>query len=856
MSDFQKIESKWQKIWEQKKAFATKSNNKKKFYVLEMFPYPSGSGLHMGHAFNYTIGDIYARFKRMQGFNVLYPMGYDSFGLPAENAAIKENIHPKDYTQKTIKNFIKQQKSLGLSYDWSRLISTSDPEYYKWNQYLFLQFYKKGLIYRKKATVNWCNKCNTVLANEQVTQGKCWRHNNEDVIEKQLEQWFIKTTKYSEDLLNGLKDLDWPNRIKLMQENWIGKSYGTLINFKLDKENLEVFTTRPDTLFGVTFLVYSIHHPKVKNLIKGTKQEKEVLKFLKNIPKQDKSEKDKEGVFLGRYATHPLTKEKIPVYASNFVVADYATGIVMGVPAHDQRDFEFAKKYKIPIKIVISPNKKIKKLEKAYTQEGILINSNEFNDLANEEAKNKITKYLISKKLAKKTINYKLRDWLVSRQRYWGTPIPFIYCKKCGVLPVQERDLPILLPNTITFGQGNPLETNEEFLHTTCYKCGSYARRETDTMDTFWDSSWYFLRYLNPKNKLKPFNKKDVSSWLPVKQYIGGAEHATMHLIYARFFTKALRDLKLVSIKEPFQRLFNQGILHKDGEMMSKSTGNVVLPEEVSKKYGIDTARLFLVSLASPDKDIEWSTEGIESTFKTTNKIFDLLNKKLAKKPAPELDHIMNKTIQNVTLTIESMKYNISTIELLNYIKYLSSKNEITKESLEILSKLISPFMPHIAEEIWSKLGNKKLVSLEKWPKANLSKINYEIDFLNELVDNTKKDISQVLKLIKINPKKIIISTAADWKYSTMKKVKKEKSVDISKVMKKVITKKNSKEISKLVPSLLKNPNKIPNLILTQEKEYQYLINNVDKFKDFNLEVEIRKNGPKAMPGKPGIFID
>jgi leucyl-tRNA synthetase len=620
MVNFKQIESKWQKAWESKKIFQVKESKKKKNYVLEMFPYPSGSGLHMGHAFNYTIGDIYARFKRMQGYNVLYPMGYDSFGLPAENAAIKAKVHPKKYTEKSINNFIKQQKELGLSYDWSRLIKTSDPEYYKWNQYLFLQLFKKGLVYKKAALVNWCPKCNTVLANEQVQNGKCWRHKDTDVIEKNLEQWFIKTTKYADELLKTEK-LDWPERIKLMQKNWIGKSKGTMVKFKIkeSKETIEVFTTRPDTLYGVTFLVYSIQHPKVKELSKN----KEVNTFLKNIPKQSPEEKEKEGVFIGRYAINPVNNEEVPIYASNFVVPDYATGVVMAVPSHDQRDFEFAKKYKIPIRVVIqNKNLNEKTMERVYVGEGTLVNSKQFSGTNSKVAIKKITNYLKKKKLGREITQYKLRDWLVSRQRYWGTPIPIVYCDKCGIVPV--KNLPVLLPEKVKFGKGNPLTTNKQFLETKCPKCKGKAKRETDTMDTFFDSSWYFLRYTDPKNNKKPFDTKKQNYWMPVDTYIGGAEHACMHLIYARFFMKALKDLKLVKEKEPFKKLFNQGMLHgEDGFVMSKSRGNVVLPEEISKKYGIDTARFFLVSIASPDKDIEWSKKGIEGSFRFINKVMN-----------------------------------------------------------------------------------------------------------------------------------------------------------------------------------------------------------------------------------------
>ncbi|MBT5043342.1 leucine--tRNA ligase, partial [Candidatus Woesearchaeota archaeon] len=563
--EFNKISEKWQKKWEAEEIFKTTEDKKKeKCYVLEMFPYPSSDGLHMGHAFNYTIGDIYARFKRMSGFNVLYPMGFDASGLPAENAAIKANKHPKEFITKAIKNYIKQMKDLGLSYDWSRTLKTCDPNYYRWNQFIFLKFLEKGLAYKKKSAVNWCPECKTVLANEQVHDGKCWRHESTDVELKQLNQWFIKTTDYADELLDKIDDLDWPDRIKSMQKNWIGKSYGTEINFEINGKTWPIFTTRPDTVFGVTFMVVSAQHQELDSLV-TEEQREEVDRFLKKIKSVSEKEMmliEKEGVFTGSYAVHPLTQEKVPVYVGNFVLADYGTGMVMSVPAHDQRDFDFAKKYKIEMKEVISS--KNQELTQAYKGEGKLINSEEFNGTESKEAKDKITQLLQKNKLGKKTTQLKFKDWLVSRQRYWGTPIPVINCESCGQVPVSEKDLPIELPYDVKFGEGNPLETNKEFTDVPCPKCKGDAKRETDTMDTFFDSSWYYLRYCDPNAK-EMFNQKAVDYWMPVDFYIGGAEHACMHLIYARFFTKALRDLGMLSFDEPFTKLFNQGMLHAQG---------------------------------------------------------------------------------------------------------------------------------------------------------------------------------------------------------------------------------------------------------------------------------------------------
>ncbi|MEK6872728.1 MAG: class I tRNA ligase family protein [Nanoarchaeota archaeon] len=940
--NFKKIEKKWQDKWEKSKCFHVKENKSKKFYNLEMFPYPSGSGLHMGHALNYTIGDVYARFKRMQKFNVLYPMGYDSFGLPAENAAIKEKQHPRKFTELAIKNFIKQQKSLGLSYDWSRLIKTSSPEYYKWNQYFFLKFLENGLVYRKKAAVNFCKKCDTVLANEQVHNGKCWRHEDTEVEFKQLEQWFIRTTKYADELLDDIEKLDWPEKIKIMQKNWIGKSQGTEIFFEINREKWPVFTTRSDTLFGVTFIVISAQHPRLFELVTET-QKPEVEKFLKKIKSTSEKEiLEKEGVFTGSYAINPINNEKVPIYAGNFVLADYGSGMVMAVPAHDQRDFEFAKKYNIKIKTVIKqkqinciivhgcpshdennskkrtydkhwipyikkellereiptytpimPNpwmpdynawkkefeksiinedtilighscgsaflvrwlgdtkrhinklilvapwkiadgsakkefyevkklfydyeidKTIKSRVKrilmftadneeeggkkslkifqealggnivelkgrghytmeemgtdkfpellkeivgeigAYTGEGILVNSGKFNNLNNKKAIHEITKYLSEKKLAKSSINYKLKDWLVSRQRYWGTPIPIIYCEKCGIVPVPESQLPIKLPEKVKFGKGNPLSTNKNFLVVKCPKCNKSAKRETDTMDTFFDSSWYFLRYCDSKNNRQPFDQKKIKYWMTIDQYIGGAEHACMHLIYARFFTKALRDLKLLNFNEPFTKLFNQGMLHgEDGFVMSKSRGNVVLPEQVSKKYGIDTARFFLVSIASPDKDIQWSEKGIEGGYRFVNKIvnhFSKLNSDKLKnsKSTKRLEHVVNKTIKLITDDIENFKYNLAVIKLRELFEVFLGES-CSKKDAENFLKMLSIFCPHITEELWEKIGNKSFLSLQQWPKADETKIDENLEKQDQIIENTFNDINNIIKIIRV----------------------------------------------------------------------------------------------------------
>lgn len=747
--NFSSIDKKWQKEWEKANVFEAREDTKKqKYYVLAMYPYPSANGLHMGHAFQYTISDILARYMRMKGFNVLHPAGYDSFGLPAENAAIKNGVHPQKYTDTAIVNFVKQQKALGLSYDWSRKLQSHDSNYYKWNQYFFLQFLKNGLVYRKESPVNWCSKCESVLANEQVHDGNCWRHKDISVVVKNLEQWFVRTTKYAEELLRDVDKLDWPERIKIMQRNWIGKSEGVEIDFSVNNEKWSVFTTRADTLFGVTFLVVSAQHSKLDSLVTAG-QKKEVAVFLKKIrsvKQEDVDKMKKEGVFTGSYALHPLSGKKIPIWAGNFVVADYAGGMVMGVPAHDERDYVFAKKYGLEIKQVVNSGSKI--LNEAYTGVGNLVNSGAFDGLNNNEAKEHIVVALHEKKLGRKVTQYKLRDWLISRQRYWGTPIPIIYCSSCGVVPVSEKELPVLLPQKVVFGKGNPLLSNDKFVNAKCPSCGEKGKRETDTMDTFFDSSWYYLRFTDAGNNKLPLSSDCLSYWLPVDFYTGGAEHACMHLIYARFFTKALRDLGYLKIDEPFSRLFNQGMVHgNDGFVMSKSHGNGIDPLDVTKKYGSDTLRLFLVSIASPDKDSVWSDTGVESMSRFVRRVWDYAHSVTFGKSSSKFQHKLNKTILQVSKEIENLNYNIAVIKLRTL--FDSFEEEVGKDEFLTYLKLLSPFAPHIAEELWSKNLGKGFVSSASWPIADESKINEAIDKAEELVEKTIADVQNVLKIIK-----------------------------------------------------------------------------------------------------------
>lgn len=875
MADFNVISKKWQKKWEESKIFQVSEDSKKqKYYVLEMYPYPSASFLHMGHVRNYTIGDVYARYKRMNGFNVLYPMGYDSFGLPAETAAKKEGIRPKEYTEQAIAKIMKYQKELGNSYDWSRILSSHDPDYYRWNQYFFIKLFEKGLAYRKKAPVNWCPNCMSVLANEEADGGKCWRCEGE-VVKKDLEQWFFKITDYAERLLSDLKKIDWPERIKTMQKNWIGKSYGSEIDFDINGEKWKIFTTRPDTIYGVTFMVISAQHPKLMELV-TSENKKDVLDFVKRCQKVKTPEEieslDKEGVFTGSYAINPINGEKVPVWAGNFVLADYGAGMVMAVPAHDQRDFEFAKKYSIPIRVVINPEMwdlNAEKMSRAYIEEGMLINSQEFNGTRSSDAIDEITNHLAKIGLGKKVVNYKIRDWLISRQRYWGTPIPMIHCPNCGIVPVPENELPVLLPEKVDFKATNALASKNEFVNVKCPNCGADAKRETDTMGGFVDSSWYFLRYCDNKNKKAPFSKEKVKYWMPVDQYIGGAEHAVMHLMYARFFVKALQDLGMVDFDEPFSKLFNQGIVYKDGAKMSKSKGNVVYQTDISDKYGIDTARLFLMSVAAPDKVIEWRDEGIEGSFRYLNRLFSLVDKKLVLKMDKLTASKMNRITKEVTSNIENFEYNKAIIGIMDLTNHLNSLDEVPKEALKNLLLIISPFAPHIAEEMWHAIGENNFISASKWPSYDEKKIDATIEAIEENSGKVIGDIRTVLELIKIeSPKHIKLIISPEWKYDFYRLVRleMEKTRDMKVLMAKFMTgefKQYGNDISKIIPSLIKDPAKMPPVILTQEEEEKNLNKITGRIKEqFKAEViiEVSEKSKEAkakngIPSKPAIVI-
>ncbi|WP_456095432.1 leucine--tRNA ligase [Peptostreptococcus sp.] len=777
--DFKSIEKKWQKAWDEKGQYKmdTRDTSKPKYYCLEMFPYPSGK-IHMGHVRNYSIGDVVARYKKMNGYNVLHPMGWDSFGLPAENAAIKNNIHPHVWTMSNIEEMKEQLSMLGLSYDWDKEVATSTPEYYKWTQKIFLEFYKAGLAYKRKSFVNWCPSCETVLANEQVVQGQCERCDSL-VEKKELEQWYFKTTEFSEELLADLDSLDgWPEKVKLMQKNWIGKSFGANVNFQLEgsDQEISVYTTRPDTIFGSTFMVLAPESQLARELVAGTKYEPVLNEFLAKMHTMTQIEREaadleKEGKFIGKYVINPLTGKKMPIWIANYVLADYGTGAVMGVAAHDDRDNDFAKKYDLEIIPVIDEDDK-------------MINSGQFDGMNKDEAFDKIIEKLEEMGKGNKKTNFRLRDWLISRQRYWGCPIPMIYCDDCGIVPVDEKDLPVLLPTDVEFtGKGeSPLASSKTFTQCTCPKCGKPARREVDTMDTFVDSSWYYMRYADNKNEEAPFDADVVNNWLPVDQYIGGVEHAILHLLYARWFTKAFNKLGWTNHVEPFKNLLTQGMVLMDGSKMSKSKGNTVSPVELVENYGADTARLFILFAAPPERDLEWSEQGVEGCFKFLNRVYRLVDE-LA--PVTKLDHEFgnltkadkdmraktNNTLKKVTEDLND-RFGFNTaiaalMELINDLykyKELDDRNDaVIKEAIEAVVVILAPFAPHLGEELWLMIGKEASVFDIAWPEYDKSAIQLdEVEIIVQVNGKVRNKINapvgidqEAMKDLALNDEKI-----------------------------------------------------------------------------------------------------
>ena len=797
--DFARTEPKWQRLWEAQGAFAvTEDGTRQKYYCLEMYPYPSGK-IHMGHVRNYSIGDVAARYLGMRGYNVLHPMGWDAFGFPAENAAFEHGVHPARWTYDNIAYMKSQLRRMGFSYDWAREVTCSDPSYYRWNQWFFLKMLERGLAYRGRAPVNWCEKCQSVLSNEQAEGGVCWRHTDTPVVQKELEQWFLKITAYVEELLGDLDGLTgWPERVRVMQKNWIGKSVGAEVDFPLvNGGGLRIFTTRPDTLFGATFMVLAPEHPLSLSLSAGTPQSGAVAAFVERMRRSDKIVRtdvtaEKEGVFTGAYAVNPMTRGRIPIWVANFVLMEYGTGAIMAVPAHDQRDFDFAKKYRLPIEVVIQPPGErltSETLEAAHEGEGTMVNSGVFSGTDSEMGKLAICQHLEVQGIGKRAVNYRIRDWLISRQRYWGTPIPVIYCDACGIVPVPENDLPVILPPdvTITLAGGSPLERAERFVRVRCPTCQRPARRETDTMDTFVDSSWYFLRFASPAETARPLDPAKVRYWMPVDQYIGGIEHAVLHLLYARFFTKVCRDLGLTVVKEPFTNLLTQGMVCKESfrclehgyrlpsevdkqgrctecqrpvevgrtEKMSKSKRNVVDPDDLLEQYGADTIRLFSLFAAPPEKDLEWSDDGVQGSFRFLSRVFRLIEDQGARLRAARdltwddgplseeiraLRRMTHLTIARVTRDIEdAFHFNTALAALMELQNALSrfqdslpagssgvalSQSERDRllaftEGVRALIVMLAPFAPHLAEELWEMLGHRESIFRQPWPVAD-----------------------------------------------------------------------------------------------------------------------------------------
>ena len=734
--NYKEIEKKWRARWEENPVNPT-NTDKPKYYCLDMFPYPSGNGLHVGHWRGYVLSDVVSRYKLLQGYEILHPMGWDAFGLPAENYAIKTGTHPSVATQKSISNIKRQVNDIAAIYDWDKEINTTDPNYYKWTQWIFIQMFKNGLAYEKEMPLNWCPNCKCVLANEEATNGVCDRCGSQ-VTKKNLRQWMLRITKYAERLLNDLDKLEWPSKVKKMQTDWIGRSYGAEIDFPVDgtDKSIKVYTTRPDTLYGATFMVLAPEHAIIKDITtpeyKDT-MEKYIYEASTKSNVSRMTDKEKTGVFTGAYGINPLNGAKTPIWVSDYVLADYGTGAIMCVPAHDDRDFEFAKKFDLPIIQVISKDGKESELTEAYTEPGIMINSGEFNGMKSEDAKAKVPDYMEEKGFGKKTVNYKLRDWVFSRQRYWGEPIPLIHCEKCGVVPVPEEDLPVILPNVESYKPTDtgesPLAAIEDWVNVKCPCCGGPAKRETNTMPQWAGSSWYFLRYTDNHNDKELASKEALKKWMPVDMYVGGVEHAVLHLLYARFYTKFLHDIGVVDFDEPFKRLFNQGMITKDGAKMSKNKGNVVSPDETVENYGCDSLRMYELFIGPPELDSEWDDNGIDGVYRYLNKVWKFVDEYKDKiiDPTPALEKAKNKMIYEITNRLEALTLNTVVSGFMEFTNKLiavaKESNGVDQSSLDALAVLLSPFAPHIAEEIWEVIGHKESVFRSTWPTCDESKL-------------------------------------------------------------------------------------------------------------------------------------
>ncbi len=896
LNTLKEAEKKWRERWKEAGIFKSNGDSDKpNYYLLEMYPYPSGA-LHMGHTRNYSIGDSVARFKRMNGFEVLYPMGWDSFGLPTENAAIESDISPEEWTKRCIDDMKDQMDSLGLSYDWDREVASHWKEYYRWDQWFFLKFYERDLAYKKEAEVNYCSECETVLANEQVEGGRCWRC--ESLVEKRdLNQWFFNITEYADDLLEDLEELEeWPEKVKKMQKDWIGKSEGAEIIFQTeDGEDIPVYTTRPDTLFGSTFMVLAPEHEIAERLAEEDEEIEEFVKRAKRLKTSEREQKGKEGIFTGKKAVNPVNDEELPIYIADFVLETYGTGAIMAVPAHDQRDFEFAEEHDLPIVPVIKPEEEsfdIEDLDKAYEGEGILINSEDYNGMDSEEAREEIIDDLKEKGKATREVNYRLRDWLISRQRYWGAPIPIVYCDECGTVPVPEEDLPVELPTDIDIDvAGNPLENDKDFLKTECPKCGGNAERETDTMDTFVDSSWYYLRYCSPDFDDGPFDVKDLETWMPVDQYIGGIEHAILHLMYSRFFVKVLNDMEMCKIREPFKRLLTQGMVLLDGEKMSKSKGNVVDPVNMIEKYGADTTRYFILSAADPRRELEWSDEGIESKFEYLRKVWKTVEGFKRTSIGDEIDiencgqrdrYILSRTqkiTEEIADDIENFKISDGLKKMENYFDELlkydeemkdsSERSEIFYRGLETYVRMLYPFGPHLSEEMWHELGNDCLINEAGWPECEDSFIDEEAERGEEFYQDLREDIIHIKNITEKEPDRVQIIIAEEWKFKAFEaiqmKLDEMDKPDMGAIMGDLAGEfpEKKKELSEIARKAVKNPGKI----LDRYVDHGFEITTLEEIKgrlgkEFNAEIETIRaedvdsdKSKRAEPGKPGIDL-
>ncbi|MFB6143993.1 MAG: leucine--tRNA ligase [Candidatus Nanohaloarchaea archaeon] len=915
-----RIEQKWQERWREDGVHSTpEEEGREKYYALEMYPYPSGK-MHMGHVRNYSLGDAFARFKRMQGYNVLHPMGWDAFGLPAENAAIDRGKDPREWTEESISNMKSQLKDFGFSYDWDREIATCDPEYYKWDQWIFKKMYEQDLAYQKEEDVNWCPECETVLADGQVEDNQCWRCDS--VIEqRKMKQWFYRITDYAEDLLDDLEELDeWPEKVRKMQREWIGKSEGATIKFPTNRGELEVFTTRPDTIHGATFMVLAPEHEMAEEIAEENQEVAEYVKEAKLKDAEQREEKTKAGVFTGEYAENPVNGEEIPIYVSEFVLTDYGTGAIMSVPAHDQRDYEFAKEHGIEIQPVIEPEEEHDFDESAYEGDGEHVNSGEINGLKNEDAIEKMTEILEEKGAGEHDVSYKLRDWCISRQRYWGTPIPVVYCEECGTVPLPDEELPLELPEDVEFVEsGNPIETSESFRETECPECGGKAERETDTMETFQNSSWYFLRFTSPDFDELPFDEEEANYWMNVDQYIGGIEHATKHLIYARFFNKFFRDLGMVEENEPFEGLLTQGMVlsrayrcdehdwllpeevtekednyycDKCGRevfsevmKMSKSKNNGVDPQELVDTHGADTARLFTLRATYPEKSFEWSQDGVESAKEMLKRIQRLLkeNEELVTTGKPELedagieDRIVGSEIQRaveeVTRHFEEKEFNLALdriaklVTKLNWYREREPREEIYSDGLRKVVKMVGPVSPHLAEELWQELGEGYLIDSD-WPEADEDLVDRAAERIEEYFQRVSSDIREVIEMVEEESSELHIIRAADWKYEAESAIEEEleSTQEVGEIMDAVLDaelKQHASEITETVQEAVENPGKFSDRTMGEEDELKALRENRERLEDeFGLEVEIESEeesssdkSGRAEPGRPAIVL-